>query len=120
MFRSYINFMGIMFNKNYFKIVFCDEYPERIDTDIIYIMGEGRFFWSIILKCPCGCGDIMQLNLHKDTHPYWNIKFHISGAISISPSIWKKDGCRAHFYIKRSNLIWAGAIQRHVLYKDRV
>lgn len=107
MFRVYIKLIGRLCNTNHFKIEFCNEYPERIDADTLYIMGEGKYFWSILLRCPCGCGDILQLNLHRDTHPFWDIKLHINGSISISPSIWKKDECRSHFFIKRSNIAWA-------------
>ena len=120
MIRAYIKFIGGLCNTNHFKIEFCNEYPERIDANALYIMGESKYFWSILLRCPCGCGDILQLNLHRDTHPFWDMKFHINGSLSISPSVWKKDGCRSHFFIKRSNIIWARGIQKNESYKDRI
>jgi len=31
---------------------------------------------------------------------------HADGSVSLYPSIWRRAGCRAHFFVKRSTIVW--------------
>jgi hypothetical protein len=61
----------------------------------------------VLMKCPCGCGDVITLSLMKSVKPNWRLKSDFSKRISLSPSVWKTDGCRSHFFIVKSKLKWA-------------
>ena len=82
-----------------------EELPDELYKYQVYILGEGRYSWSIALLCPCGCGDTIQLNVRADEHPFWSYST-IGRQITISPSIWRKIGCRSHFILKKSRVFW--------------
>ena len=67
----------------------CDD--KNIQEGIVYVCREDE---KAYLKCPCGCGDVLTLNLIPDTHPGWTISGN-----SIKPSINRIIGCRSHFTI---------------------
>ncbi len=46
--------------------------------------------------CPCGCKQIISLNLLKGSTPLWKINGN-----SITPSINRIVGCKSHFYITK-------------------
>jgi hypothetical protein len=83
---------------------FCDDVPEKLFPGTIYIIGEKRFRWALVFNCPCGCNDTIQLNLLRKVRPKWKFKIK-KNLISVSPSIWKKSGCKSHFYIKKAKII---------------
>lgn len=89
-----------------YKPEFTNIYPDRIAEGRLYIVSEGNKPDTIIFKCPCGCNSDVHLNLLTDTRPVWH--FHRTGhrKISISPSAWKKSGCKSHFFVKKNRIVW--------------
>lgn len=81
--------------------LFCSDFPDELAKDTIYVMGSGKYLYSVAFVCPCNMGHIVQLSLHQDEHPYWNVQFHINGTVTLKPSIWYKNGCRSHYFVKR-------------------
>lgn len=92
------------FNNDYrFSIV--EDLPNVISNNEILVLDEGGFPELLAFKCPCGCDANIFLNLLTDTSPKW--KYIIDNSkVSITPSIWKKDGCRSHFFIINSIVKW--------------
>ncbi len=90
-----------------FTHCFVEDLPEKINDNIIYIVGENGFYWMLGFNCPCGCKDIIHLSLLQDTSPKWNFKLNKNDSLSISPSIWRKMGCKSHFFIKNSKVKWS-------------
>ena len=88
------------FRKSY-TLKMLEDYPEEITGNTIYIIGAYRQPQYAVFQCPCGCGRIVELNLNKESSPSWALKWHVLGTISFSPSIWRKDGCRSHFFSKK-------------------
>ena len=93
------------FRKSY-TLKMLEDYPEEITGNTIYIIGTYRQPQYAVFQCPCGCGRIVELNLNKESSPSWTLKWHVLGTISFSPSIWRKDGCRSHFFLKKSSIHW--------------
>lgn len=85
--------------------VMVEELPQKLDIHKLYIVGEGRYRWSVALLCPCGCGDTIQLNVRNDAHPFWRI-IEKKGLISLEPSIWRSKGCRSHFFLRNGKIQW--------------
>lgn len=88
-----------------FKVITIEDLPEKLLNKTIYIVGNKNEPWSIAFNCPCGCKDIIHLNLIKDAHPRW--KFKVSeDRINITPSIWRISGCKSHFLIRNGKTVW--------------
>jgi len=84
---------------------FMKDIPEHLEDNRIYIIGEKKYYWSIIFYCPCGCGEIISLNLLKEARPRWRFSIRW-GKISLTPSIWRTVGCKSHFNVKWSKVKW--------------
>lgn len=56
-------------------------------------------------KCPCGCGDVIALNLMASQRPRWTVQLHEDGTLTAHPSV-DSDRCGSHFWIRRSKIQW--------------
>lgn len=83
-----------------------EELPSKLRQKTVYLVGEGRHKWIAAMICPCGCGGIIQLNLMPRERPRWELTEHSEGTVSLHPSIRRIRGCKAHFWLKRGNVIW--------------
>ncbi len=97
-FRSLGKFLGLSLSISY-NLIRVDSLPNKLKDEIIYIEGD----WTAAFVCPCGCKQTIELNLVDDVRPVWKV----GNDTSISPSIWKRDGCKSHFFIKKGKVIWA-------------
>ena len=57
-----------------FGTALVDELPDEPSPCTVYIAGEGRHLWCAAFVCPCGCGEIIRLNLLKDARPCWGVE----------------------------------------------
>jgi hypothetical protein len=48
----------------------------------------------------------VQLSLLEDSRPRWRVEEHDDGTASIYPSVWRRRGCRSHFFVQRGMVIW--------------
>lgn len=80
--------------------------PEEPGPRTIYLAGAGGDPWAAALACPCGCGAVIRLNLLKDARPCWSVVEYRDGIISIEPSVWRRKGCRSHFFFRRGRIEW--------------
>jgi hypothetical protein len=55
--------------------------------------------------CPCGCGEVLALNLMVSHSPRWKVELHPDGTLSASPSV-DATACGAHFWIRRNAVKW--------------
>jgi hypothetical protein len=83
-----------------------DEMPDRLKSSTVYLCGEGEHLWAAALICPCGCGEVIQLNLLKQARPCWNAVDHPDGTVSLAPSVWRQEGCGSHFFIRHGRVDW--------------
>lgn len=68
----------------------------------IDVRGDVR---SIVMQCPDGCGDVITVNLDRRAGKAWRLDDR-SGALTLYPSVWRGQGCRAHFILWRNSIIW--------------
>lgn len=73
--------------------------------ELTIIGGKGYNKW-VHFKCPCGCNEVINLSLMKSHSPCWKLKIDLFSRPTLWPSIWKKDGCESHFWIKKGRIIW--------------
>jgi len=72
-------------------------------SERIAIVHRGRPRW-VVLLCPCGCGDVLSINLDPRSGRAWRLKTQ-SETVSLIPSVWRSTGCCSHF-ILWSNEVW--------------
>jgi len=106
--RIIFNWLKALFGQNndLYKKRFAPEVPDVIKDKTIYIIGEGKYKWFVAMKCPCGCGELIQLSLEEDSSPRWSLIEHSNGRVSLYPSIWRNKRCLAHFWLKGSKIEW--------------
>ena len=83
-----------------------DDIPDQIAPGTLYLIGEDNDYWAVSMRCPCGCGDTITLNL-IGPHPVWKIKTKQRGKLSLYPSVHRLTGCRSHYWVRNNALIWA-------------
>lgn len=70
----------------------------------LYIVGENPKW--VVLKCPCGCGETIDVNLMKSRSPFWTVLMR-DGKATLRPSIWvPAERCGSHFFINDSRIDW--------------
>lgn len=89
-----------------YKYVFVEELPEAIPENNVIIIAEDGIPDSLVFKCPCGCRTDIYLNLLKDAKPRWHFRISKKNKITINPSIWRKVGCKSHFFIGAGRIFW--------------
>lgn len=83
-----------------------DDLPDDLLPRTLYLAGEGGHRWCAALVCPCGCGEVIQLNLLRAVRPRWEVVEHRDGTVSLEPSVWRQKGCRSHFFLRRGQVEW--------------
>ena len=83
------------------------EFPDMLEADCVYLVGEESVPWFAALLCPCGCGALIRVSLLKDDRPRWRARRHFTGTVTLEPSIWRKRGCGSHFFVRRGQIVWA-------------
>ncbi|MFC0084567.1 DUF6527 family protein [Dyella flava] len=77
---------------------------DEVTSDLIYHeIREGYSKW-LHLRCPV-CGDHIQLESALPK-PDWTVTVDWLRRPTISPSIWERDSCGAHFFVRRGYVVW--------------
>ncbi|MBS0189682.1 MAG: hypothetical protein JSR52_00900 [Planctomycetes bacterium] len=92
-----------------FRTLAVDELPDELAANTLYLAGENEHFWCAAMLCPCGCGDSIQLNLLTQARPCWRTSRHEDGTVTLHPSVWRRQGCKSHFWFRRGFVEWCGA-----------
>lgn len=72
----------------------------------VYIVSEDGFEEHAELLCPCDCKNVLYLNLIPDEKPCWKVIIHKKNLVSLHPSVWRKVGCKSHFWLKEGKVYW--------------
>lgn len=92
-------------DKSAFVVAVESEVPDTVTTGKLYLIGEDGSYWMAQLKCPCGCGDTINLPMSKGARPCWRF----SGARTkptLSPSVNRTTGCQSHFILRAGKVQW--------------
>jgi len=88
-----------------YRAIAIVDMPEKVDSGILYVIGEAGRYWQAAFECPCGCGQTIQVPLTQDAHPRWIMQ----GAMShptLTPSVHRTFGCKSHFFLRKGQIIW--------------
>jgi hypothetical protein len=61
----------------------------------------------LMIKCPCGCGEEIPVNLDQRAGKAWRLYRNKAG-LTLFPSVWRDTGCEAHFIIWRDRILICG------------
>lgn len=86
-------------------VVVNDELPTKLSRRTVYIVMEDDEPWQACVKCPLGCGHKLHINLVPGVRPLWTAGVE-DGLATIAPSIWRKDECRCHFWLRAGRITW--------------
>jgi hypothetical protein len=92
-----------------YRSVRVEEMPDTVKPLTVYLCGEGEHLWAAAMLCPCGCKEVIQLNLLKQARPRWSVQEHKDGSVSLMPSVWRQKGCRSHFFVRQGRIDWCRA-----------
>jgi Family of unknown function (DUF6527) len=70
------------------------------DKLVLVERGEPR---SLKLRCPCGDGHVVTVNLDPTVGLAWRLRV-AGSSLSLSPSVWLETGCRCHFILRRNKI----------------
>lgn len=89
-----------------FKYKIVNELPEILKDRVIYIQSNLEYHWQMVMLCPCGCKNLLHMNLMSDYQPYWKYEIDKKDAITVYPSVHRIIGCESHFFIRKGKIIW--------------
>jgi hypothetical protein len=84
----------------------ADELPQELPSQTLVVAKEGSELWTAGMVCPCGCGRRIELMLLEGVKPRWDLLVERSGNPSLKPSVWVRDGCRSHFWLRDGQVHW--------------
>jgi hypothetical protein len=83
-----------------------DQLPAKMPVRNLVVTEDGDEVWSAGLLCPCGCHRIIELLLIDDADPRWKLTHGENGSPTLAPSVWLRDGCKSHFWLRNGRIIW--------------
>src|SRR5437764_1110256 len=60
---------------------------------------------AIVMMCPDGCGELLTVNIDARSGKAWRADMR-RDELSLYPSVWRDDGCGAHFVVWSNNVYW--------------
>ncbi len=88
------------------RIVEGDSLPAKLPLRDLVLAQEGSENWCVGLRCPCGCGERLEMMLLDEVKPRWDVVVDAEGRVSLHPSVWRRTGCRSHFWIRKGKVVW--------------
>jgi hypothetical protein len=88
------------------KIVAGDMLPAKLPRRDLVLARDGDEDWSVGLRCPCGCGQRLEMMLLKGVKPRWDVTVDRRGHVSLHPSVWLREGCKSHFWVRSGKIVW--------------
>jgi len=70
----------------------------------IALVERGRLR-ALLCMCPCGCGDVITVNLDRRADKAWSL-YRRGNSISLYPSVWRDSGCESHFVVWSNRVLW--------------
>lgn len=105
--RVWRKLVAPLVSKTTYYALVVDDVPERLLPGVVYVVGAPQTPWCAALVCPCGCGELIQLSLIENDSPSWRLEIDRKKRVTLFPSVARTRGCRSHFCLQRSTVVWA-------------
>jgi len=99
-------FVATLMPRRSVQVVEDDMLPAKLPRWNLVLARDDGEDWSLGMRCPCGCGQRLEMMLLKEVKPRWDISADARGHVSLHPSIWLREGCKSHFWIRSGKIIW--------------
>ena len=103
---NFFSWLKRLLNRSYRSCLVNGELPDKLRPKRVYIVEEDGYREHASMVCPCGCQQVLHMNLLPDERPCWKITEHSNGAVSLHPSVWRQKGCRSHFWLRNGHIHW--------------
>jgi hypothetical protein len=60
---------------------------------------------SVSFACPCGCGDVLVINVDRSVGKAWRLRADDRG-VTLMPSVSRSSGCLSHFVLWENHVWW--------------
>ncbi len=90
------------------RVIDGDMLPSILPRRDLIVTCEDQEDWSIGMGCPCGCGETIELLVAPEARPRWSLSIDHRGRPSLLPSVWRRTGCRSHFWLREGRVVWCG------------
>ena len=60
---------------------------------------------ALVFSCPCGCGDVVTINLDKRVGKAWHL-YRRRNRVTLYPSVWRDSSCESHFVLWSDRVLW--------------
>jgi len=87
------------------KAIVGDSLPKHLPSRNLVLARDDGDDWCVGLRCPCGCGETIELLVIDEARPRWDVTIR-RGRPTLRPSVWRKVGCRSHFWVRDGRIIW--------------
>lgn len=81
-----------------------DDLPTRLDPRRLYIVGRPHK-WAV-MRCPCGTGHVVELNIANPHRPRWVVTANQPSRPTLHPSIDVRSSPRCHFWLRSGRVEW--------------
>tara|TARA_R110000824_G_scaffold339767_1_gene526299 strand:- start:115 stop:465 length:351 start_codon:yes stop_codon:yes gene_type:complete len=88
------------------RYVESDELPSDLAKKTLTVAREDGELWVAGMICPCGCKARLELMLLEEAKPRWDLRVDRKGRPTLSPSVWRNQGCNAHFWLRNGKILW--------------
>jgi hypothetical protein len=88
------------------RVVEGDSLPKQLPRRDLVLARDGDEDWCVGMRCPCGCGQTIELLVILEAAPRWDFSVDNKGRPSLSPSVWLQKGCHSHFWLKNGRVEW--------------
>ena len=89
-----------------YRVKRVDDEPRAPLPSVLYVIEDAGQSWAAAMACPGGCGQVLHMNLIPDTKPVWRLVEHPDRTATLSPSVWRQEGCGCHFWLRRGKIEW--------------
>lgn len=83
-----------------------DTLPPVLPARALVLVRDDGEDWSVGMRCPCGCGDALEMMVLAEAEPRWTLTTDHKGLPTLHPSIWRRTDCKAHFWLRHGRVIW--------------
>jgi len=106
LFKAASRYIRGWFTGPYRTEIVAETLPTKLKRRTIYIVMDDGFEEFAAMNCPCGCNEVLYMNLLPDERPCWKVSCHANGTATLHPSVWRKKGCQSHFWFRRGEITW--------------
>jgi hypothetical protein len=99
-----VRYYQIALGRRIYVNKYMDTLPENLKPGLLYVEGSNGEYWFATLLCPCGCKQEININLDENESPCW--KLSNDEFSDLSPSLWKNNGCKSHFFLRKGEVKW--------------